>query len=98
MDPAKCASCSRPESGFIWTDERWRVRGLLPTPVPGVVLLNTRAHHDSFTDMTPELLGEVGPMIARMERAVESIGEVGRVHLNRWGIQRTREPGHGGGR
>jgi diadenosine tetraphosphate (Ap4A) HIT family hydrolase len=84
-DPAKCGSCSRPDSKFIWTDERWRVQALLPTPVPGVVLLHTRAHHDSFTDMSPDLLGEMGPMIARMERAVESIGEVGRVHLNRWG-------------
>ena len=58
---------------------------MLPTPVPGVVLLNTRVHHDSFADMTPDLLGELGPMIARMERAVEWIGDVGRVHLNRWG-------------
>jgi diadenosine tetraphosphate (Ap4A) HIT family hydrolase len=84
-DPAECGSCSRPDSEFIWTDERWRVQALLPTPVPGVVLLHTRAHHDSFTDMSPDLLGQMGPMIARMERAVESIGEVGRVHLNRWG-------------
>jgi diadenosine tetraphosphate (Ap4A) HIT family hydrolase len=84
-DPSECGSCGRSDSEFVWTDERWRVQAMLPTPVPGVVLLNTRAHHDSFTDMGPDLLGELGPMIARMERAVESIGEVGRVHLNRWG-------------
>jgi diadenosine tetraphosphate (Ap4A) HIT family hydrolase len=84
-DPSECGFCGRSDSEFVWTDERWRVQAMLPTPVPGVVLLNTRAHHDSFTDMGPDLLGELGPMIARMERAVESIGEVGRVHLNRWG-------------
>jgi diadenosine tetraphosphate (Ap4A) HIT family hydrolase len=84
-DPTECGSCRRPDSECVWTDETWRVRALLPTPVPGVVLLNTRAHHESFSDLTPELLGALGPMIARMERAVELIGEVGRVHLNRWG-------------
>jgi diadenosine tetraphosphate (Ap4A) HIT family hydrolase len=84
-DPGSCGSCHRPDSEFIWTDENWRAQPFLPTPVPGVVLLETRAHQDSFSDMTPELLGELGPMIARVERAVESIGEVGRVHLNRWG-------------
>ena len=84
-DPASCESCRRPDSDFIWTDENWRVQPFLPTPVPGVVLLDTRAHHDSFSDLPPELLGALGPMIARVERAVESIGDVGRVHLNRWG-------------
>jgi diadenosine tetraphosphate (Ap4A) HIT family hydrolase len=84
-DLASCGSCRRPDSDFIWVDEHWRVQPFLPTPVPGVVLLDTRAHHDSFSDLSPELLGELGLMIARVERAVESIGKVGRVHLNRWG-------------
>jgi hypothetical protein len=91
-DASECGSCGRPDSEFVWTDERWRVQAMLPTPVAGVVLLNTRAHHDSFTDMAPDLLGELGPMIARMERAVESIGEVGRVHLNRVGRRRRALP------
>ena len=32
-----------------------------------------------------ELAAELGVMLARVERAVRSVGEIGRVHVCRWG-------------
>ena len=42
-------------------------------------------HHDSFADLPDDLLRELGPLIARIERAILSLGGVGRVHVARWG-------------
>ncbi|HTY71248.1 MAG TPA: hypothetical protein VMI11_02370 [Actinomycetes bacterium] len=80
-----CEQCSRPDEDFVWVDEHWRLAGHLPTELPGTVLLMTRAHHDSFADLPDELLAELGPLTARIERAVLSLGGVGRVHVCRWG-------------
>jgi hypothetical protein len=35
--------------------------------------------------MPPEELTEVGLITARVERAAMGLGEIGRVHVNRWG-------------
>ena len=80
-----CGSCRRVDDSYVWTDEAWRITGVVPTQIPGIVLLETRAHIDSFTDMPADLLAALGPMIARVEKAVESLGDIGRVHVNRWG-------------
>ncbi len=85
VDPATCTSCTRSDEQFVWTDERWRLTPYLPTQIPGIVLLQPRAHHDSYADMTPELLADLGPMTARVERALHATGDVARVHVNRWG-------------
>ncbi len=53
--------------------------------MPGVVLLVTRAHHDSAADLPAALLAQLGPMTARVERALLSIRGVARVHGCRWG-------------
>ena len=49
-----------------------------------VVLLETRAHVD-FHELPPELAVELGPMLIRVQRAVHAIGEIGNVHVCRWG-------------
>jgi diadenosine tetraphosphate (Ap4A) HIT family hydrolase len=82
------AACWRCEAGVedaVWHDERWLV-GSLPEPsgLPVVVILYPRAHHD-LDDLPPQLTAELGPMIQRVERAVRSVGEIGRVHVCRWG-------------
>jgi diadenosine tetraphosphate (Ap4A) HIT family hydrolase len=56
-----------------------------PSPVPGIVLLEPREHHDSYVDLPPERLAELGPLTARIERALLSLGDVARVHVARWG-------------
>jgi diadenosine tetraphosphate (Ap4A) HIT family hydrolase len=45
----------------------------------------SREHVDSFSDLSPEAAAEFGPVAARVERAILGLGEVGRVHLYRWG-------------
>ena len=82
------SDCWRCEAGVddaIWYDERWLVGSLTePSGLPVVVILYPRAHHD-LGDLPPELAAELGPMIHRVERAVRSVGEIGRVHVCRWG-------------
>ncbi len=36
-------------------------------------------------DLPDELAAELGVLLGRFERAVRSIGEIGRVHVCRWG-------------
>jgi hypothetical protein len=55
-----------------------------PTGLPVVVLLHPRAHHD-LHDLPAELAAGLGPLILRVEEAVRSVGEIGRVHVCRWG-------------
>jgi hypothetical protein len=49
-----------------------------------VVFLETRAHYD-FGDLPDELAVELGPMLLKVERAVSAIGDIGNVHVCRWG-------------
>lgn len=85
VDAAKCRACQRPDGDYVWTDDNWRLFGVLPTQLRGIVLLETRGHRDSFADLPPGLLAEIGPMIARVEKALIGLGDVARVHVNRWG-------------
>jgi diadenosine tetraphosphate (Ap4A) HIT family hydrolase len=81
-----CWACDTPDDAFVWTSERWRVSSTPEPPgLPVVVVLFPRAHHADPGDLTEELAAELGMMIARIERAVRTVGEVGRVHVCRWG-------------
>ena len=80
-----CHSCQRPDDDYIWTDDAWRLVPYTPTQVRGIVLLESRAHLDSFSDMSPDLLAALGPMVARVERVLLDLGDVARVHTCRWG-------------
>ncbi|MFB7905907.1 HIT family protein [Kitasatospora sp. NPDC056076] len=83
--PESCGQCARPDSDFLWTDEHWRLSGAdAPSGLPATVLLQPRAHHD-LLDLPAELSTRLGPMLQRVERAVLSLGGIGRVHVNRWG-------------
>jgi diadenosine tetraphosphate (Ap4A) HIT family hydrolase len=83
--PEGCSQCVRADDTFVWVDEHWRLTGYRPTEIPGTVLLMSREHYDSYADMPNELLAELGPLTARIERAVLAIGGVARVHVARWG-------------
>ncbi|MDQ2984849.1 MAG: hypothetical protein M3R70_13155 [Actinomycetota bacterium] len=80
-----CHGCSDSDDAFIWTNDRWRLRGLGPTGLPIVVLLEPREHYGEPGDLPDDLAAELGLMLARIERAVRSVGEIGRVHVCRWG-------------
>lgn len=80
-----CGRCERGDETALWRDEHWRVVPLdRPHGLPVIVILETRAHLD-LPDLSDELAAELGPLIVRIERAVRSVGEIGRVHVCRWG-------------
>jgi diadenosine tetraphosphate (Ap4A) HIT family hydrolase len=55
------------------------------TSLPGTVWLTTRVHVDSFLDLPPDLAAGFGVLAGRIEKAILGLGDVGRVHLYRWG-------------
>ena len=80
-----CWRCDAGDSDGIWSDERWLLSPLRePSGMPVVVILSPRAHHD-MGDLPEELQQELGPLLVRIERAVASVGGIGRVHVCRWG-------------
>jgi diadenosine tetraphosphate (Ap4A) HIT family hydrolase len=80
-----CTDDDAPDEHEIWSDEHWVLRVPAQTSLPGTVWLATRAHHDSFADLPVDLAAEYGPLAGRIERAILSLGDVGRVHVYRWG-------------
>ncbi len=80
-----CGSCPADDDAFIWVDDHWRLFARSEPPsVPVLVILETRAHVD-LDGLDPELAAELGPMIVRLDRAIRTVGNVGRVHVHRWG-------------
>jgi diadenosine tetraphosphate (Ap4A) HIT family hydrolase len=84
-DPDDCWRCRRSHADAIWSDERWLLAPLeKPSGLPVIVILQPREHCD-LGDMPSHLAEELGPLIVRIERAVDSVGNIGRVHVGRWG-------------
>ena len=80
-----CRACAKPDSDYLWTAERWRVRRLEPGGLPVVVILEPREHFAGPADLPDELAREQGVMLGRVERAVLAVGGIARVHIGRWG-------------
>ena len=81
-----CGRCAASDDEYLWTNERWRLHSLRePSGLPVVVLLESRAHYAEPGDLPDDLAADCGIMLARVERAVRSVGEIGRVHVCRWG-------------
>ena len=80
-----CRRCEAPDDEYVWTDERWRLLALGPTGLPVVLMLEPREHFAEPGDLPEELAAELGVLLGRVERAIRSIGEIGRVHVCRWG-------------
>jgi len=83
--PGNCKQCARTDDTFVWTDPHWRLTAYQPTELPGLVLLEPREHFDSFIDLPDDLLTELGPLTARIERAILGLGGIARVHVLRYG-------------
>ena len=84
-EAASCWRCLEGEDHALWSDERWIVTPTRESNgLPVIVLLFPREHMDIDT-VPAALAAELGPMLLRVERAVSSVGAVGRVHVCRWG-------------
>jgi len=79
-----CRSCGRSDDEYLWTDANWRVTAPPRNGLPVTLLLEPRTHYADLSDLPDALAAELGVMLARIERAVLSVGEIGRVHVCRW--------------
>jgi diadenosine tetraphosphate (Ap4A) HIT family hydrolase len=80
-----CRRCAAADDQYLWTNERWRLAGREPTGLPVTVLLEPREHYGELGELPDELAADLGVMLARIERAVRSVGGLGRVHVCKWG-------------
>jgi diadenosine tetraphosphate (Ap4A) HIT family hydrolase len=80
-----CWRCNAPDDDYVWVGERWRVRVLEPTGLPIVAMLEPREHVATVGNLPEELAAELGLQLARVERAVYAVGEIGNVHVCRFG-------------
>jgi diadenosine tetraphosphate (Ap4A) HIT family hydrolase len=80
-----CAICGGHTTGAVWSDELWSLHPPVGGSLPGAVWLASREHADSFSDLSPAAAADFGRVVAKVERAILSLGDVGRVHLYRWG-------------
>ncbi len=80
-----CAICSADVTNAVWSDDLWTLHPPVNSSLPGTVWLASRVHVDSFSDLPEAHAADFGRIAARVERAILSLGDVGRVHLYRWG-------------
>jgi len=80
-----CTACGKPDADYFWTDANWRLMATEPSGLPVVLILEPRAHVDAPADLPDDLAAEQGVLLGRVERAVLSVGGIGRVHIGRWG-------------
>jgi diadenosine tetraphosphate (Ap4A) HIT family hydrolase len=81
-----CYRCGLSDDDCVWTNKRWILHAPLEAPgLPMIVLLAPREHYAELDDLPPELMNELGAMLARVEGAVYSVGDIGRVHVCKWG-------------
>ena len=79
-----CRACGRASEDLIWEDASWQLVALGPTGLPVVLILEPKEHYDIDT-LPAKLAAELGPLMQQVERAVRAAGEIGRVHIGRWG-------------
>ncbi len=80
-----CGICGGASTAALWSDELWTLHAPVNGSLPGTVWLASKEHFDSFADMPASQAADFGRVVGRVERAILSLGDVGRVHLYRWG-------------
>jgi len=80
-----CGICTGEAVAPVWSDENWTLHPAVGGSLPGTVWLASREHVDSFADLPDAAAADFGRVAARVERAILTLGEIGRVHLYRWG-------------
>jgi hypothetical protein len=84
-DGAGCRRCADPEANAVWSDERWVFTAFgEPLGLPFGAALMPREHLD-LGDLDDVHAAELGVLTVRIDRAVRALGNIGRVHVNKWG-------------
>jgi hypothetical protein len=83
VDCPVCASSTA--EGIIWRDGVWRVRHLPERGgLPITVLVETHEHLD-FTELDERQAAQLGMLTVRLARIIESLPDIARCHVSRWG-------------
>lgn len=80
----ECHRCANPERGVIWSNERWTFSAMRGHGIAFWGSLEPRAHLD-LGDLDDEHAAELGVLTVQIERAIAALGNIGRVHVNKWG-------------
>lgn len=80
-----CGLCTGAATAEVWHDEHFSLHPPVGGSIPGHLWLASHDHVDSFCDLSSQAAQAFGPLVARIERAILAEGDVGRVHLARWG-------------
>lgn len=84
-DARDCGRCADPDRDAIWSDDRWVLAAFgEPTGLPFAAMLMPRAHLD-LGDLDETYAAELGVLTVRIDNAVRALGNVGRMHVNKWG-------------
>jgi hypothetical protein len=80
---ADCAACTAGRVP-VWSNEHWRLSVFGPSGAPLILMLEPRAHHD-LPDLLDDRASEMGLLIVRIARAIESLPHIARAHVSRGG-------------
>jgi len=81
-----CPACEASADSLtpVWSDEHWRLSPLGPSGAPLILVLEPTVHCD-LPDLPDDRAAQMGVLIARIARAIESLPHVARAHVSRWG-------------
>ena len=79
-----CRECERSDDEYVWADEHWRLAASAEAEPLLAFLLKPRGHHD-LGDLPPAHAATMGPVLQRVEAAIMGLGDIARVHVNKWG-------------
>lgn len=84
-----CGACggSTPKSdglARVWQDERWHIVMPEPSGSPLILLLQPHRHFD-LPELPGDMAAELGMITVRLSAAIESLPQVARAHVVRWG-------------
>lgn len=86
---APCSFCSVTDAETVWSNGHWRVVARSWSPIPGGMLLLSKEHVDTLSEMPAERQREFGLIAAALERGIMALGSAARVHVYRWGDGRA---------
>lgn len=84
-----CSYCAVTDAEAVWSNRHWLVVPRSWSPIPGGMLLLSKAHIDTLSEMAPARQQEFGQLAGGIEHAIMSLGEAARVHVYRWGDGRA---------
>jgi hypothetical protein len=80
---ADCPACTAGRVP-VWSDEHWRLSVFGPSGAPLIMMLEPHAHYD-LPYLPDDRASEMGLLIVRIARAIESLPHIARAHVSRWG-------------